>query len=259
MVYSQEIIALIFFLSFQDYEDLYNRGNTATNQITTQVNQAKVNRDNAITYLSEGQAVCSSTISPYINQLNNSTSLDNFTSDYSLTLEDALNNFKIDTSYVKNNLVLETRYNTGWIIYVVPFVVSFVVFIFVCGTFLAWFGKTTGCIEVFQSCVLLPILFIILLISLSLAIVLGLFNVPLSGMCAKKLSVNVRLHQSRKHYSSQNSFLLVFLDVCIAVQNVDPIVKTFNNITKTQPGTLTDKTVRYFLSVWFLFFLCVVV
>jgi len=213
---------LLCFFGFhpsQEFHNFVDRGSLAANQITNQVNQAKVLRDQAITYLTEGQALCSSYVSPYIDILNNSTSLDNYTTDYSLTLADAFDSLDVNTSGVER-ILRDLIDNRVWIYYLVPIVVSSLILIFIIGTIAAWFEKSNNCFETLQTCFLLPLLFIFLTVSLTLAVVLGLFNVPLS-------------------------------DICSAVQKVDPIAKAFDNITNTKPGDLADKTVRYFLSVRF--------
>jgi len=178
--------------------------------------------------------------------LNNSTSLDNFTTDYSLTLADAFDSLNVNTSGV-DSILNDLRANRAWIIYSVPIVISYIILIFMIGTLAAWFDKSNRCFESIQSCFLLPVLFIILLVSVSLAVVLGLWNVPLSGKW--NLWQGVGLFDVLSNSIICFMSLLYLLDVCIAVQKLDPIVKAFNNITKTQPGDLADRTVRYILSV----------
>jgi hypothetical protein len=167
-----------------------------------------------------------------------------------LTLADAFDSLNVNTSGV-DSILNDLRANRAWIIYSVPIVISFIILIFMIGTLAAWFDKSNRCFESIQSCFLLPVLFIILLVSVSLAVVLGLWNVPLSGKLFKTRNLwqGIGLFDVLSNSLFCFMSLLYLLDVCIAVQMVDPIAKAFNNITKTQPGDLADRTVRYILSV----------
>jgi hypothetical protein len=168
--------------TIQDFQLLVDQGQRASNQLEGNVTQARIDRDNIVASLSVGLSnpLCSSAIEPLITSLMRDTSLDNYTTDYASLAQDAFDSINVNTKEVDTYLGY-VKDNETWANYVVPIIFSFITSFFMIGTIVAWRGKSRRCFEIFLTCVLLPLFFILLVLTLILAVLFGLLNVPLSG------------------------------------------------------------------------------